>query len=99
MVKHVVLWKFKEEFAEAEKADAFAIIKSKIEGLKGIIEEIVDVKVSRSINPEEDCDFVIQVTFRSLEDCRAYATHPNHVEAARFIKGVISHRYAIDFEI
>ena len=45
MVKHVILWKLKEEYSEAEKESIKAGIKEGLEGLAGQIPGLVEIHV------------------------------------------------------
>ena len=46
MVKHVILWKLKEELTAEEKENVKAGIKEGLEGLAGNIPGLVDIKVN-----------------------------------------------------
>ena len=46
MVKHVILWKLKEELTAEEKENVKAGIKAGLEGLAGKVPGLVDVKVN-----------------------------------------------------
>ena len=46
MVKHVILWKLKEELTAEEKENVKAGIKEGLEGLAGNIPGLVDIKVT-----------------------------------------------------
>ena len=46
MVKHVILWTLKDEFSDAQKADIKKGIKEGLEGLKGQIPGMIDIKVN-----------------------------------------------------
>ena len=46
MVKHIILWTLKSELTEAEKAKVKKEIKEGLEGLKGKIPGLVDIKVN-----------------------------------------------------
>ena len=45
MVKHIILWKLKEEFSEEEKKQIKAGIKEGLEGLAGQIPGMTEIKV------------------------------------------------------
>lgn len=46
MIKHVILWKLKEELTGAEMETVKAGIKSGLEGLKGQIPGLLSIKVN-----------------------------------------------------
>ena len=45
MVHHIVLWNWKEGLAEAEKKEAAAKIKEKLEGVRDQVEGVVSLEV------------------------------------------------------
>ena len=45
MVKHIILWKLKEEYSEEKKQQIKAEIKEGLEGLAGQIPGLTDIKV------------------------------------------------------
>ena len=42
MIKHIVMWKFKEEAEGKSRAENIAIVKADLEALKGVIPQITD---------------------------------------------------------
>ena len=51
MVKHMILWKLKDEFTEEQKADIRAGIKEGLEGLAGQIPGMIDISVRTEYLP------------------------------------------------
>ena len=48
MVKHVILWTLKDELNEEEKKERAQKIKAGLEGLKGVVPGLIDIKVETS---------------------------------------------------
>lgn len=83
MVKHVILWKLREDLTETEKESVKAGIKEGLEGLVGKVPGLVDVKVNISGRlASSNCDVMLDSTLESPEALKAYATHPAHVAVA-----------------
>ncbi len=82
MIKHVILWKLKEDFSEADKIAIKAGIKAGLEGLKGIIPGLIDITVNQNGLPSSNADVMLDSTFESVEALKNYAVHPAHVEVA-----------------
>lgn len=94
MLKHIVMWKIKEE----NKKESAMKIKTDLEDLKGKIAEIVDIEVGIDIEAiEKNYDVILVSTFKSEEDLKAYQVHPMHVEVAKFVKSVALSRVAVDY--
>ena len=80
MVKHVILWKLKGEIAD--KATVKAGIKSGLEGLRGRIPGLVDIRVNTEGLASSNADVMLDSTFESETALKGYAVHPAHVEVA-----------------
>ena len=50
MIKHIVMWKLKDEAEGNSKDENAKIIKNSLEDLKGKINEIVDIEVVIDVN-------------------------------------------------
>ena len=80
MVKHVVLFKIKEEIPQDEKQIIMTTFKEGIMALPDIIPCIKSINVGFNINPDEQWDICLDSTFDTLDDARFYSTHPSHVD-------------------
>jgi len=93
MIRHVVIFKAKEN-APLE------LFKEKIENLKSIIPEIIDIKVGIDINFDPaSSDFCVITDVKDLKDLEIYAKHPDHLEVIEFIKPYITERKVVDFKV
>lgn len=100
MIKHIVMWKLKNEAEGNSKVENAKIIKASLEDLKDKINEIVDMEVGLDINKSEQAyDIVLYSTFNSLEDLDSYQKNPDHVKAGSFVKKVASSRVVVDYEL
>lgn len=82
MVKHVILWKLKETENEEATNDIKAGIKEGLEGLKGQIPGLLDIKVNVNPLPSSNCDVMLDSSFKDENSLKGYAVHPKHVEVA-----------------
>lgn len=82
MVKHVILWKLKEELTAKEKERVKAGIKEGLEGLAGKIPGLVDVKVNINGLPTSTVDVMLDTTFTDADALKEYSTNPLHVAVA-----------------
>lgn len=100
MVKHIILWKLKDEFTEDEKADIRAGIKEGLEGLAGQIPGMTDISVRIDYLPTSTVDVMLDTTFESVEVLKNYSTHPKHVAVADSkVRPYTAVRSCIDFEV
>lgn len=99
MIKHIIIWNLKDEFNADEKAKIKEGIKSGLEGLKGKINGLLDIKVIIDYLPSSNGEVMLDSTFESAEALKAYAVHPAHVEVAdRDVRPFTKSRSCMDFE-
>ena len=82
MVKHIILWTLKEEYTDAQKAEIKAGIKEGLEGLKGQIPGLIDIRVNINGLQSSNADLMLDSSFESEEALKGYAVHPAHVAVA-----------------
>jgi hypothetical protein len=82
MVKHIIIWKLKDELSDEEKANVKAGIKEGLEGLKGKIPGLLDIKVNIDGLASSTGDLLLDSTFESAEALKGYSVHPEHVAVA-----------------
>ena len=99
MVKHIIIWTLKDSFSEAEKKEIKKNIKSGLEGLKGKIDGLTEIKVQIDRLPSSNGDLMLDSTFTSVEALKAYAVHPAHVEVADTkVRPYTKSRACLDYE-
>ena len=100
MVKHIVMWKLKEQAEGASKEENAQKVKTILTELKNYIPEILEIEVGMNFNQTEVAyDVVLYSVFESKEALQTYQVHPKHVEAAAFVGKVKSERCVVDYEI
>ena len=98
MVKHVILWKLKEDVAD--KASVKAGIKSGLEGLKGVVPGLVEIVVRAEGLASSNADVMLDSTFESEAALKGYAVHPAHVAVANGkVRPFTQTRLCLDYEI
>jgi len=100
MVKHVILWTLKEEFSKEEKANIKKNIKEGLEGLKGKIPGLLEIKVYTDALETSNTDLMLDSTLESIDALKGYASHPDHVFVAdTMVRPYTAVRSCLDFEI
>lgn len=82
MVKHIILWKLKDSLTGEEKEQVKAGIREGLEGLKGKIPGLVDIRVQTKGLVSSNADVMLDSAFESEEALKGYSVHPAHVEVA-----------------
>ena len=100
MVKHVILWKLKDELNGERKDEVKAGIKEGLEGLKGRIPGLIDIHVYTDGLASSNADVMLDSTFESEEVLKGYAVHPEHVAVADGqVRPYTQTRTCMDFEV
>lgn len=83
MVKHIILWKLRSDLTAEQKAAAALTIKQGLEGLKGQVPGLIDIRVQATGQLDSsNADIMLDSTLESPEALKIYATHPAHVAVA-----------------
>ena len=99
MIKHIVMWRLKDEAAGATKAENAVKLKESLEALKSEIEELKAVDVGINFNPSPAAfDVVLYSEFEDREGLEAYQKHPEHVKIVDFVGEIRSDRAVVDYE-
>lgn len=98
MVKHIVLFKLKDEVPDAEKLVVMNKFKEAIEALPAVIPVIRKIEVGLNTNPGETWHIALYSEFDNLDDVKFYATHPLHVAAGKIIAEAKESRACVDYE-
>ncbi len=101
MVKHIILWTLNPELSEAEKTTVKKGIKEGLEGLKGKVPGLVDIKVNIDGRlASSNADVMLDSTLESEEALKGYASHPEHLAVANGkVRPYTVQRTCLDYEI
>ena len=99
MVKHIIIWNFKEEYTSEEKTAHAAKIKAGLEGLMGQIEGLTEIKVYTNPFESSNGDLMLDSTFTDEAALKGYQVNPKHIEVATFVRSVVDARKCFDFDI
>ena len=93
MVKHIVLYTFKEG---VDKDASVELVASVLEPLVGKIPGLLHLEVRRAYN---GMDYALYSEFESREALAAYAVHPLHQEAKTHFFHLLGSRVAADYDL
>ena len=95
MIKHIVLFQFKEP-----KAEALAKAKSMLEALMGQVPSLKSMEVGLDfLGGERSMDLGLTADFDDEAGLEAYQVHPAHQEVVSFIREHASLSKACDYKI
>ena len=94
MIRHVIMWKFREE--EQENMHKFL---SGLQALDGVIPEILRMEIGVNCKDGNHFDAGQIADFEDLAALERYKTDPRHVAVSQLCKSIRTARGAVDFEI
>ena len=100
MIRHVVMWKLKENAEGKTKEENLAIIRDSLLALPAKIAQIRRMEVGFDLsNTDVSMDLLLLSEFDTKEDLQTYAVHPEHVKVGAYVKKVVETRVVLDCEI
>lgn len=98
MLKHIVMWKFKEEACEKTKEENLAIVTKGLLSLLGKVPELIAMEAGPDIlRTPASYDMALICTFKNKDDMLAYQVNPEHKKVASYISLVSCDRVTADF--
>ncbi|WP_419034379.1 Dabb family protein [Dysgonomonas gadei] len=98
MIKHIVMWKLKDEAHGNDKATNAGLIKEKLEALSGKIDGLLKIEVGIDFLGGGNFDVVLYSELSSKDALDTYQNHPLHQAVLPFIREAVMDRKAVDYE-
>ncbi|MCW8955988.1 MAG: Dabb family protein [Gammaproteobacteria bacterium] len=102
MIKHIVLWKLKENADGRSKSENALLLKQRLENLNGRIPGmgLLEVGINTSnTDSNDEGDVILYSEFETMEALEAYYPHPDHVKLKDFVQAIRSERRVIDYQV
>lgn len=100
MVRHIVMWKFKDEAEGLTKEENLLKVKAMLEALPEKINFIRHMEVRLNENDNgKNFDAVLISEFDSIEDVKRYRVHPDHVKISQYVSLVRLDRASVDYTL
>ena len=100
MIKHIVVWRLKDEALGSDKAANLLRMKTAIEALRHSVPEVEHLEVGLDIGAAPDSwDIVIYSEFATREALDRYQVHPEHMKVKELVGELRELRAAIDYEV
>ena len=97
MVKHIILWKLKEEHNTVEVKTA---MKENLEALVGKVPGLTELNIQFEKLQSSNADVMLYSVLESEQALKDYAIHPDHVYAANtYVRPFTESRLCLDFEV
>ena len=99
MIRHIVLFKLKQFSSESDRKEATENVLATFRALIGQIPQIRQFRVETGLPLGlASCDVIIDSTFDTLDDLKAYQSHPAHLEAVERNKQWTDYKISGDYE-
>jgi heme-degrading monooxygenase HmoA len=100
MIKHIVMWKLKEEAEGADRATNAREMKRRLDECAAIVPGIITFEVTLA-QPglEATYDVVLYSKFADRAALAAYMAHPVHQAVVPFIGAIREGRQCMDYEV
>ena len=100
MVKHIILWKLKDELSSEEKISVIKNIKEQLESLDGKIPGLTEIIVRTKPLASSNADVMLDSTLESEDALKGYQSHPEHVKVAdTYVRPYTEVRMCMDYEL
>ena len=97
MVRHIVIWNFKEGLSEEENRQNALTVKKELENLTSVIEGIVELKVYVDALPSSNRNVILNSLFVDEKALAEYQVHPEHKRVGLFVREVLQDRACMDY--
>lgn len=98
MIKHMILWKLKENYGNEEKRTILENMKRELEALAGVVPGLISIRIVIDRLPSSNADAMLDSTLESEAALAGYQAHPAHVRAAdSYVRPFTEVRLCIDY--
>ena len=99
MVKHVILWKLKEEITGEEKEKVLREMKENLESLVGKVPGLIRLEIVTKPLASSNADVMLDSELESETALKGYQSHPDHVAIANtYVRPYTEVRLCMDYE-
>jgi hypothetical protein len=99
-VKHIVLWRLKENAGGVSREANARAVKERLEALRGRIPGLRHIEVGIDFERSPAAyDVALYSEFESRDALAAYQKHPEHLRVAELIASVRDARVLVDYEV
>ena len=96
MIRHIVMWKYKEELTKTDRAQLFQSLCKAAENMNGKIDGLLKAELIENVNPNEKYDLCLYCEFENFEQVVSYQDDPEHIKFKNIITGNVYDRACID---
>lgn len=99
MIKHIVMWKFKESAEGRTKLENMELVKSRLYALVDVVPEIKKMEIGFDFSQTPmSYDMMLYTEFDSKEDLNVYAVDSEHAKVKKIVAATTEARVVLDYE-
>jgi len=99
VIKHIVMWRLKDQAQGNSRSANAELVKEKLEALAGRVPGLLAIEAGLDLGATEaSADVVLYSEFESWAALDAYQGHPEHEAVKAFIGEVTEQRWVVDYE-
>jgi hypothetical protein len=100
MIKHIVMWKLKDNVDGKNKSEIASFLKEQLENMKNTVPEIVNIEAGINFNRGPIAyDLSLYSEFNSEEDLASYQDNEDHKKVKELIVKYAENGVVVDYEI
>ncbi|MCM1176487.1 MAG: Dabb family protein [Bacteroidales bacterium] len=100
MIRHIVMWKFREDIPGMTPKEAAEEAKANLEALTGKIPGLLHIEVGVNAKASKGSyDAALTADFESWDALDAYRVHPLHVPISQHCESIRESRTCVDYEL
>ncbi len=100
MIRHVVMWKFKDTAEGKTKEENMVIVRDRLYALLPVIPQLKRMEIGFDISHTEmSMDLMLLTEFETVAEMKIYAEHPEHQKVSSYVRKVIETRVVLDADI
>ena len=100
MIRHVVMWKFKDVAEGKTKAENMEWVREHLYALMPVIPEIKRMEIGFDVmGTDMSMDLMLLTEFDNVQTMKIYAEHPEHLKVSAYVRKVIETGVVLDCEI
>ena len=100
MIKHIILWRFKDFAEGSTKQENVMKVKAMLEDMRGKIPGLLKLEAGLNFEDSDSAsDISLYTEFESREALDAYQIHPVHMIVKDILPKLRSERRVVDYEL
>ncbi len=99
MIKHIVMWKFKDEAENRTKLENMTLVRDRLYALTKVVPQIQKMEIGFDFSKTPmSYDMMLYTEFKTKEDLDIYAVDQEHAKVKKIVAATTEARVVLDYE-